>query len=59
MVSASFDRVALDTAKIGGLLMFRLAEAVSTIVVHVSVKERIEAAGIDTLTFYVPGDWTT
>lgn len=59
LVSASFDQLALDEQRIGGALMFRLAEAVSTIVVHCSVKERIEAAGIDTLTFYAPQDWTT
>lgn len=59
MVSASFDQLALDEQRIGGALMFRLAEAVSTIVVHRSVKERIESAGIQTLTFYVPKDWTT
>jgi hypothetical protein len=59
MVSASFDQLALDEQRIGGALMFRLAESVSTIIVHRSVKERIESAGIRTLTFYVPQDWTT
>jgi hypothetical protein len=39
--------------------MFRLAEALSTIVVHRTVRERVEAAGITTLSFYAPSDWTT
>lgn len=57
--SASFDSLAIDESRVGGLLMFRLAEALSTIVVHRTVRERVEAAGIRTLSFYVPSDWTT
>ena len=37
--------------------MFRLAESVMGIVVHESVKQAIEAAGIDTLTFVDPAEW--
>lgn len=48
----------LSAEKIGGALMFRLDEAVNAIVVHDSVKAAIEAAGIDTLSFIEPADWT-
>lgn len=48
----------ISSARVDGALMFRLAEAVNTIVVHDSVKQAIEAAGIDTLTFIDPADWT-
>ena len=48
----------ISAARVDGALMFRLAEAVNTIVVHDSVKQAIEAAGIDTLTFIDPADWT-
>lgn len=58
-ISMSIDHLQLDEARIQGALMFRLAEAVSTLVVHASIKDRIEAAGIDTLTFYEPSDWAT
>jgi len=58
-ISMSIDQLALDEARIQGALMFRLAEAVSTLVMHASIKDRIEGAGIDTLTFYEPADWAT
>lgn len=48
----------LDEKKIGGALLFRLAEAVNAIVVHESIRKTIEAAGINTLTFLEPKDWT-
>lgn len=48
----------ISSARTDGVLMFRLAEAVNAIVVHASVKQAIEAAGIDTLTFIEPSDWT-
>jgi len=57
--STSIDRLQLDEARIQGALMFRLAEAASTLVVHASIKARVEAAGIETLTFYEPSDWAT
>ncbi|NTV95626.1 MAG: hypothetical protein HGA75_09450 [Thiobacillus sp.] len=50
--------VTLDPALARGALMFRLAESVNAIVVHESVKRAIEGAGIDTLTFLAPEDWT-
>lgn len=57
--SMSIDQLLLDEARIQGALMFRLAEAVSTIIVHASIKAHVEGAGFDTLTFYEPSDWAT
>jgi len=48
----------LDETKARSALLFRLAESVNAIVVHESVRKAIERAGIDTLTFIEPRDWT-
>jgi hypothetical protein len=58
MTSVDFDSLVIDAGRARGARMFRLAEAVNGIVVHASVKSAIEAAGIDTLTFMEPKDWT-
>ncbi|CAN5421122.1 hypothetical protein BH11PSE9_BH11PSE9_04270 [soil metagenome] len=50
--------VDLDQSRAGGALMFRLAESVNAIVVHESVKRRVEELGITTMTFLSPEDWT-
>jgi hypothetical protein len=57
IISADFDSLVIDENKTRGALMFRLAESVNGIVVHESVKNAIEAAGIDTLTFIPPEEW--
>jgi hypothetical protein len=57
LISVDFDGVVLDPLKARGAQMFRLAEAVSAIVVHERIKQVIEAAGIDTLTFVPPEEW--
>lgn len=57
LLSVDFDSLAIDAAKARGALMFRLAECVTCIVVHASVKQTIEAAGIDTVEFLDPADW--
>jgi hypothetical protein len=54
MISADIDSLVIDENKARGALMFRLAEAVNAIIVHDSVKQAIEAAGIDTLSFLPP-----
>ncbi len=58
MVDADFRHLVIDEAKTGGALMFRLAEAVSAIVVHEKVKKAIEDAGIPGMVFYEPGEWS-
>ncbi len=57
LISVDFDSLVIDEKKTRGALMFRLAESVNGIVVHESVKNAIEAAGIDTLTFIPPEEW--
>ena len=57
LISVDFDSLVIDEAKTGGALMFRLAECVTCIVVHDSVRKVIEAAGIDTLDFLDPSTW--
>lgn len=59
MISADIDKLTIDPSKTKGALMFRLAEAVNAIVVHETVKNAVEAAGIDTLTFMSPEDWVS
>ena len=43
-LDASIDALAIDPARIPGLLMFRLAENTSAIVVYRSIKTAVEAA---------------
>ncbi len=57
VIGVDFDSLVIDEAKARGALMFRLAEAVNGIVVHASVKQRLESAGINTLTFIAPDQW--
>lgn len=57
LVSADIDSLTVDVEKTRGALMFRLAESVNAILIHDSVCDAIEDAGIDTLTFYEPEDW--
>lgn len=45
--------LSLDTSKTNNRLIFRLAESITTIVVHQKVKDAMESAGIDTLAFFV------
>jgi hypothetical protein len=53
-----FDSLAIDEKKAGGLLLFRLAESSTAIVVHERVKQGVEAAGIPGMTFYESGEWS-
>ncbi|MFI3186415.1 MAG: hypothetical protein QX198_10595 [Methylococcaceae bacterium] len=57
LVSIDFTSLTIDQRKPRGAMLFRLAESVNGIVVHESVKNAIEAAGIDTLTFIPPEKW--
>jgi len=57
LITVDFDSLAIDESKTRGALMFRLAESTNGVAVHESVREKIEAAGIDTLSFFDPEDW--
>jgi hypothetical protein len=50
--------VPLRSCKARGALMFRSAESVNVIIVHPSIRDAVEAAGINTLTFLEPEDWS-
>ncbi len=54
MITMSFDSLAVDETKAQGHLMFRLAESLTTILVHESVKAALEKANIPLIEFYEP-----
>jgi len=47
MIAMSFDSLTIDERKTYGFLMFRLAENITTILIHERVKQAIEDAGIE------------
>ncbi len=57
VINVSIYDLVLDEQKIQDHLLFRLAESSNTIIVHESVKQSIESAGIDTLKFIKPEDY--
>ena len=57
VVDVDFDSLAIDATRAGGLLLFRLAECVSAIVVHRRVRDALLAAGFNSLTFVNPADY--
>ncbi len=54
----TIHELAIDDSKVKDLLLFRLAENVSTIMVHESLKKAIEEAGITTVSFIKPEDYS-
>lgn len=59
IADTTIHKFVADESKAHGLLMFRMAESITAIVVHESVKKTIEAAGIDTLKFIKPEDYVS
>ena len=57
LIDTDFDSVVIDEKKARGILMFRMAECVSAIVIHEKVKTSIEKAGIPHLNFIEPENW--
>jgi len=57
MIDASIERLTVDENRAGNLLMFRLAESISTIVVHAKVKAAVEARGIPHISFIASGEF--
>jgi len=57
LIDTDFDSVAIDENKANNMLMFRMAECVSAIVIHEKVKQSIEKAGIIHLDFIKPEKW--
>jgi hypothetical protein len=56
-IDMDFDSLVIDPKKAGGGKLFRLAECVSGIVIHRSVKEYLESKGGFGLSFVHPSDW--
>lgn len=57
MIDADFDRLYIDEAKCKGLLLFRLAENITAIIVDEIVKKEVEKRGIKGIHFYASGHW--
>jgi hypothetical protein len=53
----SFEKLVIDESRIAGLLMFRLAENFSALMVHEKVREHVLSRGINTVEFVRPEDW--
>lgn len=56
LIDASMDKIDIDETKAGGALMFRMAEAIGTIVVHETVKKYLESKNFPSIIFRDPGD---
>jgi len=50
-IDTFFNKLVINGAKGGNLLLFRLAESLSKIIVHEKVKDHLIASGIDTMIF--------
>ena len=57
LYTTDFDSLVIDPKKAMDILMFRLAQNTSAVLVHKRVKEYVDAAGIDTLTWFRPEEW--
>ena len=57
LIDVDFDSLAIDSKKAKNLLMFRLAECVSGIVVHERVKEEVDRRGIKYIDWVEPAHW--
>ncbi len=56
IINVDFDSLVIDESKTGGALLFRLAESVGAIVVHRTIRSRVEA--LRGMTFYGSGEWS-
>jgi hypothetical protein len=57
LIDTDFESLAIDGSRAHGFLIFRLAEAVSGIVIHDRLKQAFENAGIEHLDFIEPSNW--
>jgi hypothetical protein len=57
IVSTDFHSLSIDESKARALLLFRLAENITAVLVHEHVKEQVERSGITTLTWLAPEEW--
>lgn len=57
LLGVDFDSVVLDEDRAADLLMFRLAECTTAVVVHDRVKQHLLRRGFDMLAFIPPEEW--
>ena len=57
MIDMDFDSLAIDESKTSGMLMFRLAECITAIIIHEKVKEALEKYGIEHLDIQEPKEF--
>ena len=57
IIDVNFDSLAINEQRAGGLLLFRLAECISAIVIHARVRDALLAAGFSSLSFLNPTDY--
>ena len=57
VIDVDFDSLTIDETKTKNLKLFRLAECITGIVIHESVKEKILEHGIKGLDFVEPENW--
>jgi hypothetical protein len=57
IVDVDFDSLVIDEKRAGDLLMFRLAECITAIIIHERIKQALEAAKIPHLDFLPPEEW--
>lgn len=57
VADVSFEKLVVDESKPHSLLIFRLAEDISALLVHDKVRKHVLSRGIDTLKFIKPEDY--
>ena len=58
LIDADIDALTIDSSRASGLLLFRLAEAVTGVVVHEKIKDAVGATGaFPDLRFIEPKEW--
>lgn len=57
LIDVDFNAVTIDEVKTKGLLMFRLAENTSAVVVHEKIKSHLLQEGFTMLDFIPPAEW--
>jgi hypothetical protein len=58
LIDVAFESLAIDESRANGLLLFRLAEAVSAIIVSEVIKQEVERRDLPGMMFYEPADWS-
>jgi hypothetical protein len=56
-LDTEFEGFSVDEPRARGFLMFRLGENTAAVLVHRSLKDRLQAAGFDQLRFIPPEQW--